>query len=367
MTQTFDAIVVGGGLVGSALAYGLQRQGLSTVLLDEGDIAHRAARGNFGLVWVQSKGIDFSPYAHWTWKSAETWADLSAEIEDITGEDIGYRRPGGADICIDAAEFDAKFEKMRQLQSHAPHFKFEMLDQKAMAELLPGLGPDVAGGCYSPADGHVNPLYLLRGLHQCLVAKGGRIETGGRVTAVEHQGDSFVAHTPKGRYAGARVIVAAGLGTQKVADMVGLNVPVRPVRGQILVTERVKPFLPMPVSRVRQTVEGSVQLGESKEEVDYDDATSVPVMNKVAARAVRAFPHLKLARVVRAWGALRVMTPDGHPIYAQSEEHPGAFAAVCHSGVTLAAVHALHLAGAMAAGTLPQEVSEMKPERFAHA
>lgn len=362
-----DAIVVGGGLVGSALAYGLQRSGLSTLMLDEGDIAYRAARGNFGLIWVQSKGIDFPPYAQWTWKSAQSWSDLSAEIEDITGSDIGYHRPGGADICVEASEFEAKHEKMRRLQSHAPHFEYEMLDRKAMADLLPGLGPDVAGGCYSPADGHVNPLYLLRGLHQGLLAKGGYIETEGRVIAIDHRDASFTVTTAKARFHSALLVIAAGLGTQDLAAMIGMKVPVRPVRGQIMVTERVRPFLSMPVSKVRQTAEGSVQLGDSREEVEFDEGTTTPVMNAIASRALKLFPHLSQARVVRAWGALRVMTPDGYPIYAKSERYPGAFAAVCHSGVTLAAAHVLHLAGSIAEGKLPKTVATMSPSRFGHA
>ncbi|HDO52881.1 MAG TPA: FAD-binding oxidoreductase [Rhizobiales bacterium] len=362
-----DAIVVGGGLVGAALAYGLQRRGLSTLMLDEGDIAYRAARGNFGLIWVQSKGIDFPPYAQWIWKSAQSWSDLSAEIKEITGGDIGYRRPGGADICIDAGEFEAKRKEMRRLQSHAPHFEYEMLDRKEMAKLLPGLGPDVAGGCYSPADGHVNPLLLLRGLHQCLRAKGGRIETGARVTAIECRDSAFAVDTAGARFHGARLVIAAGLGTAELAAMVGLNVPVRPVRGQILVTERLRPFLPLPLSRVRQTAEGSVQLGDSREDAGYDEGTTAPVMNQIAARAVRLFPLLSRARVVRAWGSLRVMAPDGYPIYAQSEQYPGALAAVCHSGVTLAAAHVLHLAKSVAEGGLPEAVAPMGAAGVAHA
>ncbi len=362
-----DAIVVGGGLVGAAIAFGLQRRGLSTVMLDEGDVAFRAARGNFGLVWVQSKGVDFPPYAQWTWKSAESWAELNAEITEITGDDIGYRRPGGGDICIDAAEFEAKRQKMQHLQAHAPHVKYQMLDRQAMAELLPGLGPNVVGGCYSPADGHVNPLYLLRGLHQALLAKGGRIESGDRVTALNRRGSSFAVETAKATYHGRRLVIAAGLGTMALAAMLGMNVPVRPVRGQLLVTERLQPFLPMPLSKVRQTVEGSVQLGDSQEDAGFDDGTSSGVMNQIAARAVRMFPHLRQARIVRAWGALRVMAPDTYPIYEQSAEHPGAFAAVCHSGVTLAAAHVLHLAEAIAAGTLPDALAPMSARRFADA
>ena len=362
-----DAIVVGGGLVGAALAFGLQRRGLSTIMLDEGDIAFRAARGNFGLVWVQGKGTDFPPYAQWTWVSAESWSDLDAEIRDITGEDIGYRRPGGIDICIDAEEFEATHAKMLRLAAHARHLEYEMLDHAALAAVLPGLGPQVAGGCYSPADGHVNPLSLLRGLHQCVLARGGRIETGGRVNAIECRESTFRVDTARARYHGARLVLAAGLGTENLAAMIGMKIPLHPERGQILVTERLEPFLSLPVSRVRQTLEGSVQLGDSREDVGFDEGTRISVMSRIAARAVRVFPHLARARIVRAWGALRVMTPDAYPIYAQSPSYPGAFAAVCHSGVTLAAAHALHLAAAIADGGLPAALAPMNADRFGHA
>ena len=65
---------------------------------------------------------------------------------------------------------------------------------------------------------------------------------------------------------------------------------------------------------------------------------------RLAARAVRIFPHLARVRLNRAWGALRIMTPDGVPVYQQSQQHPGAWAISCHSGVTLAALHARELA-----------------------
>ena len=69
--EHYDAIVIGGGLVGSAIAYGLARAGLKAALLDEGDVAFRASRGNFGLVWVQSKGDGAPHYQRWTRQSAQ--------------------------------------------------------------------------------------------------------------------------------------------------------------------------------------------------------------------------------------------------------------------------------------------------------
>ncbi|MDX1607389.1 MAG: FAD-dependent oxidoreductase, partial [Candidatus Competibacterales bacterium] len=80
----YDYAVVGGGMVGAAIAYGLTRRvaqrGRRVVLLDEGDRALRAARGNFGLVWVQSKGLNCPPYAHWTRDSADLWPDFEREL-----------------------------------------------------------------------------------------------------------------------------------------------------------------------------------------------------------------------------------------------------------------------------------------------
>jgi glycine/D-amino acid oxidase-like deaminating enzyme len=146
--------------------------------------------------------------------------------------------------------------------------------------------------------------------------------------------------------------------------MLGMPVAVHPVRGQNMVTERLPPMLPLPASAIRQTAEGVVQIGVSYEENLWETATTVKDLARMAARAVQVLPPLARARMVRAWGALRPMTPDRYPIYARSRTYPGAYVAVCHSGVTLAAAHAGPLAEAILAGWLPDLVAELGPERF---
>jgi glycine/D-amino acid oxidase-like deaminating enzyme len=146
--------------------------------------------------------------------------------------------------------------------------------------------------------------------------------------------------------------------------MVGLDMPVHPLRGEIIVTGRMKPFLAYATHVVRQTVEGTVMLGDSQEDVGFDTAVSVPVLRDIAARDVAFFPCLAEATVVRVWSALRVMTPDGFPIYQQSATCPGAFAATCHSGVTLAGAHAFELAPAILAGQLPGKFDAFSSARF---
>jgi glycine/D-amino acid oxidase-like deaminating enzyme len=116
---------------------------------------------------------------------------------------------------------------------------------------------------------------------------------------------------------------------------------------------------------VRQTDEGTVMIGDSREEgVDPADM-NLPINGVMASRAVRMFPILATVNVVRAWRAIRVMPADGFPIYDQSATHPGAFLVTCHSGVTLAAVHALHLAPMIAAGALDaSQMSAFSARRF---
>ena len=119
----YDVAVIGGGLLGSAFAYGLSAQGVRVVLLDEGDNAIRTARGNFGLVWVQGKGQGMPQYALWSRRSAYAWTPFSEQLIEETGTDPGYHRPGGFCVALDEAEFSSNLKLMEQLQAYYQNHK----------------------------------------------------------------------------------------------------------------------------------------------------------------------------------------------------------------------------------------------------
>ncbi len=100
--RDFDVAVLGAGLVGSAIAYGLAGAGQRVAVLDEGDVAYRASRGNFALVWVQSKGLGLSAYAGWTLRSSNGWGGFAAQLQDETGLDVCFQRPGGFHLALGA-------------------------------------------------------------------------------------------------------------------------------------------------------------------------------------------------------------------------------------------------------------------------
>ncbi|WP_137177187.1 FAD-binding oxidoreductase [Roseomonas sp. AR75] len=366
--ERYDVAVIGGGMVGTAIGYGCAERGARVVVLDEGDVALRAARGNFGLVWGQSKGDGMPAYGAWTRLSIALWPALAERVSGFAGRDVCYRPVGGLTFCLSEAELAERRDFVHRRHNQG-HNTVRIVDRRELQEMMPGcpLGPEVVGASFDPTDGHVDPLTLLRGLHAGLRSAGGLHLPGASVVAIDPVGGHYRIERADGeRLYAERIVVASGVATSRVAAMVGLDVPVRPVRGQNIVTERLAPILPKPASAIRQTGDGTIQIGVTSEDDGIlETPTTTAALAKMAARAIRVLPPLANARMVRSWAALRPMTPDGFPAYAESATHPGCFVAVCHSGVTLAAVHAGPMAEAVMGGGMHELAAELHPDRFA--
>lgn len=338
---SFETVVIGGGLVGTAVAFGLAGRGVATALIDEGDIAHRASRGNFCLVWVQGKGDGSPSYAAWARESADLFPEFARELRDMTGVDVGYSKRGGVKLCFSDAEMAEREVLLERIKAYPGAADFEMMERQALDDLVPGLGPDIVGASYCADDGHCSAPYLLRALHAGFMARGGRYVNDARVDQIRPRGEGFTIDVGESEIETKRVILAAGLDNARLAPMVDLRMPIKPNRGQILVTERLRPILDLPTNYIRQTQEGSIMIGDSHEDVGFDDGTTAGVIGDIARYGVRVFPFLAGVRIVRVWGCLRTWPPDGFPIYDRSPA--GAFVFSCHSGVSLAAAHATRL------------------------
>lgn len=340
-----DFVIIGGGVVGLSIAYGLLKLGRHVTVFDEGDGAFRASRGNFGLVWVQSKGLEQPAYARWSRKSASAWKGFAEELSYRSGNDLALVQDGGYVIHMDEDALDAdrkKYEVLRE-KLHGD-YPFEVMGPNALRSEEPNIGPKVAGALYCREDGHVNPLRLLSSLAGEVRRLGADIRVNTQVIDIEPHAGGYQLKTANGAdHFAERIVLAAGLGAMQLGPNLGFKTRIRPQQGQVLITEKLPKLINRPNVEVRQVNEGGVQIGASKAELGFDDRETVSTTAALARHAIDMFPVLEKAKLVRSWAALRIMSPDGLPIYQQSETHPGVFFVTCHSGVTLAAAHARYL------------------------
>lgn len=369
-----DTIIIGAGTVGAAIGYALALLGRRVLVLDGADTDFRAARANFGLVWVQGKGKGAPAYQRLTRQSSDLWPGFLDGLRDHAGGmRIDFERRGGLAFCLG----DKEFEQRKSLIALLEHERLaddlttgtgetQMIGRADLQGLLPDLplGDRVSGASFCASDGHVNPLQLLAALHAAIRHLGGQIRHGQPVQTIRPENGGFAVQTPDGIWRGAQVVIAAGIASGALGRQVGLDVPIRAQRGQILVTQRAAPLLPLPCSGLRQTAEGTIMIGATKEEVGADVSATIRASAWLARKTLEISPALARLQLVRHWSGLRIMSPDGNPVYAQSADFPGAFVTTCHSGVTLAAVHAARLAPHIAAGALPAAFDPFHHRRF---
>lgn len=354
-----DTIIIGGGLLGSAIAVGLAKRDHNVTVLDGGDGDLRASRGNFGLTWVQGKGANSASYAQWTGSAVRCWPDFADELKVQTGIDIELQQIGGLDYCLSEAEWRKRADTMQRVKQHTHgQFEFEMLDNQALRALVPEVSTQVFGASFSPQDGHLNPLKLLRALHVYMQQMGCSYRPNVGVLDVKTTSSGFAVKTQLGTVHCEKLVFCAGLANTELAAKIELSIPLKANQGQLLITERVPPFLKYPSIHIRQTDEGTLQIGDSHAEIGLNDNTKLSVIADIAARLTIIFPHLRSVNVLRSWSALRVMTPDGLPIYERALSMPNAFVINCHSGVTLAAQHASTIANWISDPTA-QDIDEL--------
>ncbi len=336
-----DYVIIGGGVVGLSVAWGLLKRGLRVTVLDGDDGSFRASRGNFGLVWVQSKGMNEPLYARWSQRSAAIWADFAAELGDASGQPVALEQNGGYDLHFSEETLEATVQKYETLKDQlGGDYPFEVLGHNALRREEPNIGPKVVGAILHHQDGHANPLQLLRALAADVRRMGGQVLTGKTVTDVTKPDSFQIACADGTTVTAGKVILSAGLGAAQLGPKMGFKAPVRPQRGQVLITEKLPKLINRPSLIARQVDEGGIQIGATNEEVGLDDGVTQKGLSGLAAEAIAAYPALSRAQLVRAWGALRILSPDGLPIYQESPDMAGAYIVTCHSGITLAAAHA---------------------------
>ncbi|MBI3976886.1 MAG: FAD-binding oxidoreductase [Chloroflexi bacterium] len=327
-TGPSDAVVIGGGIIGCSTAYYLAKAGLAVTLVERRGIAAEASGANVGLVLNMGQEPG-SILARLVRESTR----LLPGLDDELGSETEYRQAGALRICLTPeALAEARQEAARQ---QTAGLDVQVLSPEEALAIEPLLPPHLLGAAFCPIDGYVNPLSLTAAFARAALKLGAHLLCPAMATGIEVQRGAVTAvETDRGRILTRLVVNAAGAWAGQIGRFVGLDVPVIPSRGQVLVTE------PMPrmITRIlggarpsiRQTKSGTFMIGSAREFVGYNKNTEPSMITEFARGVCALYPFLRDANVIRSWAGLRPATPDHLPFLGWVDEVQGFILATGH-------------------------------------
>ena len=372
-------MVVGAGAVGAACAYFLARAGLSVHLVERGSIASGTTSACEGNLLVSDKEagpeLDLALYSRSVWlhELAEHGARWEFEAKGglvVVGSDSGARALSALGARQRAAGIEVVDVAGADLRTYEPH-----------------LSPALVAGAFYPQDAQVQPMLLVAHLLRMARELGATVQTGTAVTGFLTSGDRVTGvETSGGPVPAAAVVNAAGPWAGDIARLAGVELPVLPRRGFVLVTQ------PLPVTVhhkvyageyvanvassdeglqtapvVEGTPGGTVLIGSSRERVGFDRSVSLRALTLLARQAVELFPVLRDAKAMRSYLGFRPYCPDHLPVIGEDRRAPGLWHASGHegAGIGLSVGTAKLLAQALADRPTDLDLTPFAPERFA--
>ncbi|MFZ5633221.1 MAG: NAD(P)/FAD-dependent oxidoreductase [Bacillota bacterium] len=382
-----DVVIVGGGIVGACTAYFLAKKGVRVTVVEAGDIAAGASGSCDRAIMIQSKNPGLMM------QMALAGAEIYRGLESELGAELEYNNAGGM-ILIENEEEMGVMEQIVKRQ-RAAGIDVRIIGRREAQERQPAVSPHILGSTYWDGDADVNPMRV------CLAMAGAARTLGARFL-LHTRVSGFL--TDKGRVAGVRtsggdissdtVLIAAGAWSPELGQMAGVNIPIVPRKGQILVTEPLPPLIRGNVLSgsyiaskhnpelagkdnvikkklgiglsLGQTRSGNLLVGGSRQFAEYDRSTNVDAVRAIAENAARLFPVLKNVRIIRTFAGLRPYTPDGLPILGPAPERPGLFIAAGHEGdgIALGPFTGRLMAEVLTGGNHGWDLRPFRPERF---
>ena len=334
MSEKADIVIIGGGVMGCAIAYNLAKEGLKPVVIEKSDIGGEASGSNGGGVRQSARNLKEMPLAM---ESIQIYGQLHDEL----GMDVEYVREGNLRLCTSEEEL----ETMRQaiVNQRESGLELTMLDRQQVLELNPYVGEKVIGASYCATDGHVNPFLVTYGFYLKAKSLGARFFTHEEVKEIQMQkGKVAGVVTDKQQFATDLVVDAAGIAGRKVANMVGLDIPMRPIFSEALITEAYPPLFKQMIGHAkglfygRQTQHGSFFWGGFVGTEQFIYREGKPLFHyigpAISQMVIDYFPVLKNLNVIRMWSGLIAQMSDAIPVLGYTSEVPGFVFATGFSG-----------------------------------
>ena len=354
-----DVVVIGGGIIGASIAYYGSKAGLDITVLEKKELASGTSSRCDGNILAIDKDPGFD--SQMSLKSQMLVHELDKELE-VSFE---YRNPGSILVCENDDEMDAANQWVSKQQEVGLEFK--MLDREDLRNESKYFADDLYGGLECKTDSTVNPYMMTYSMFHSAEKHGAKIHTNTEVKNVsKNEMGQFVIETNNGTFTAKKVVNAGGVWAPRLGAMMGLDIPIFPRKGQLIVASRQQPVGLRKVMEFgyliskfggERIVDADMEkygvalvfeptesqnflIGSSREFGGFDTKVNHEVTKLIAKRAVRFYPKIADMTVIRTYAGLRPWTEDHLPIISRVEHIPGYFIAAGHEGdgISLAAV-----------------------------
>jgi glycine oxidase len=367
-----DAVVVGGGVIGLAIAWRAAQAGMTVTVVDErpGRGASWAAAGMLAPVTEVHYGE--RPLLGLNLAAAGRWPSFAAEVEEASGRPVGYTPVGTLAVARDADD-NAALEDLYQFQLRCG-LEVERLRSRECRQLEPGLHPGIRGGVLAAGDHQVDNRALVEALLVACERAGVRMVSG-RVAELAAEGDRVtgVVLADGERLAAATVVLAAGCWSGGLGGVAAEALPpVRPVKGQLLYL-RGPASEPLCSRNVRGLEvylvprgDGRVVVGATVEEQGFDTRVTAGAVHNLLRAALELLPDAAELELLETVCGLRPGSPDNAPMIGPAGPE-GLVVATGHyrNGILLTPVTADAVAELLATGRVPEAIAAFAPGRFA--
>ncbi|HEX6881873.1 MAG TPA: FAD-dependent oxidoreductase [Planctomycetota bacterium] len=390
-----DVLIVGGGVIGFAVAHELARRGLAVQLLDK-DLPGRATSASAGGLWPVGEAVGLgcgviyqatqaaarqatgelaageechdgilpAPFRDLLVASNALFPALARELQESAGIDIEFRVGGGLIFAV----YEPREQEYvdRVTQALPASCRLEQLTPEEAWKIEPLLTREIQGAALLSGEHQVNPMLLAEGFKRAALRQGAEFHHDTRVTALRRVGERIVGVEAEGEFFPAGTVVnAAGAWSGELARTAGLHCPVFPVRGQIVLTQALPRAMNACLSTsgcyIAQKLHGEVLIGSTTERVGFDVDVTPEGIAGLCKGAVRALPLVRYVHIKRVWAGLRPGTSDELPILGPA---PGIQGYVNATGAFRTGIVAAPLTARLVAQSLLGEPTDQPIEPF---
>jgi glycine oxidase len=368
--RTTDTVILGGGIIGCALAYYLSKAGVDVIAVERNGIGSQATSAAAGLLAPLGPLSGPGPYADLLLASFAMFPTLVPELEDASNVHLQYEQTGALRTVRNPKRIP---HLQKRLESWKPlGLEMHWLNGDEVRRKEPTLSPEISAAIYIPEESQIQASQLVKAYASAAENLGAEIYSYTEVTGILGHLDKITGVTTKaGQINCNRLIVAAGAWTGCYNEWLDITIPISPLRGQILAYQQ-------SATPVRHIIFGeaayltpkgnSLYVGATKEDVGFDTGVTDEGIAWLRDTAERLVPTLKQSNIEAIWAGLRPKTPDTKPILGPAPHWKNVILATGHNsvGIILSAITGQTITEYVTTGHIPEIIRPFSIERFEH-